>query len=510
MARKLIALFLSLFILIPAGCAGLPLSGSPAVYAETDNSFNGYSGVLSDLYKDPSFYPGKYPVNSKDYSISIIQIAESTAGELFLYTYQPSAQSLLLVASQVNMSLSESVDSTRLYSLSLLNSSGVFCKYRVDGVKKSSDSVRYYNITSLYRPWNASIDKVGEPTTDTNAVALAVGKLYKAEDTRDGVVYSVTYPETIEVLNPFVDFLEYSNGFWGIGGVTRSHYIAFNTDIKMDDLLEADVYFLSRKAISYTPYVYFKNLIGAGTYAYGDPVYIYETAISSTLTLQKGDTGSNNPTLFGKLYEYSRIVKSSEFIDNEKLLQQTENVVKNTSWVLRFTETSLTSVPWEVPFISDFLEETFKDVRISYDGKLYEVSGAEERRYTDISNVTILRLKYITGGMLYNLGAISNQVTGDDKPGNVLPEGKGFFEWLEWLTGVPVWIWKTILALLCLGICLPILSLIFPVFGQFLLLLFRGIWFIISFPFRLIKDLIDRKKQQKARSGQAKGKRRGR
>lgn len=499
MARKLIALFLSLFILIPAGCAGLPLSGSPAVYAETDNSFNGYSGVLADLSKDPYFVPGMYPVNAKDYNISIIQIAESTAGELFLYTYQPSAQSLLLVASQVNMSLSASVDSTRLYSLSLLNSSGVFCKYRVDGVKKSSDSVRYYNITSLYRPWNASIDKVGEPTTETNAVALAVGKLYKAEDTRDGVFYSVTYPETIEVLNPFVDFLEYSNGFWGVGGTTRSHYIAFNTDREMQDLLEAEVYFLSRNAQSYTPFYTEKHITGTKL-IYGDPVFVYGSPSSSTLTLKKGDTGSNSPTLFGERYEYSRIVKSSEFIETENLLQQTENVVKNTSWILRFTETSLTTVSFP-SLAGDFLQEHFG-------GGVWE--GAVERRYTDISNVTILRLKYITEGMLYNLGAVSNQVTGDDKPGNVLPEGKGFFEWLEWLTGVPVWIWKTILALLCLGICLPILSLIFPVFGQFLVLLFRGIWFIISFPFRLIKDLIDRKKQQKVRSGQSKGKRRGR
>ena len=42
------------------------------------------------------------------------------------------------------MSLSESVDGTQLYGLTLINSDGVFCKYKVNGVTVSSDVVRYY------------------------------------------------------------------------------------------------------------------------------------------------------------------------------------------------------------------------------------------------------------------------------------------------------------------------------------------------------------------------------
>ena len=36
-----------------------------------------YSGVLDDLKKDSSFKPSNYPQNTEDYSIQVIQLAES-------------------------------------------------------------------------------------------------------------------------------------------------------------------------------------------------------------------------------------------------------------------------------------------------------------------------------------------------------------------------------------------------------------------------------------------------
>lgn len=97
-----------------------------------------YTSALTDLQKDSSFNTADYPDKADDYAIRFIQIAESTDKELFVYTYQPSQKTTYLVATEINMSLSESVDGTQLYGLTLINSDGVFCKYKVNGVDRKS------------------------------------------------------------------------------------------------------------------------------------------------------------------------------------------------------------------------------------------------------------------------------------------------------------------------------------------------------------------------------------
>ena len=54
-----------------------------------------------------NFNAWEYPANATDYSLSVIQIAESAAGELFVYVYQPSGAVADLRATCINMTLSE-------------------------------------------------------------------------------------------------------------------------------------------------------------------------------------------------------------------------------------------------------------------------------------------------------------------------------------------------------------------------------------------------------------------
>ena len=49
-----------------------------------------YTNVLEDLRKDSSFDTGNYPANTTDYTLQVIQLAESADRELFVYVYQPS------------------------------------------------------------------------------------------------------------------------------------------------------------------------------------------------------------------------------------------------------------------------------------------------------------------------------------------------------------------------------------------------------------------------------------
>ena len=102
--------------------------GIGVTYAEE----SGYSGVLDDLQKDGSFDESHYPAIADDYSLKLIQIAESVDGELFLYVYQPSGQAKNLKASSINISTTINDEiSYRNYKVRLLNSSGVFYKYIV-------------------------------------------------------------------------------------------------------------------------------------------------------------------------------------------------------------------------------------------------------------------------------------------------------------------------------------------------------------------------------------------
>ena len=62
-----------------------------------------YTDVLEDLQKDESFKVEDYPAKADDYSLQIIQIAESVNGELFIYVYQPCHDTKDLVATYISM-----------------------------------------------------------------------------------------------------------------------------------------------------------------------------------------------------------------------------------------------------------------------------------------------------------------------------------------------------------------------------------------------------------------------
>lgn len=84
--------------------------GAPALaYADVTTT----SSVLSDLSQDENFNVSKYPMNNNDYSIKVIQVAESVDGYLVIYTYQPSNVKEPLDVTKVNMSLSQEVDRDR-------------------------------------------------------------------------------------------------------------------------------------------------------------------------------------------------------------------------------------------------------------------------------------------------------------------------------------------------------------------------------------------------------------
>ena len=463
---KFLHILIALLLLVIAFIGG---QGLTPAFADTSR----YSNILEDLQKDESFDVADYPDNPQDYSIKVIQIAESDKNELFLYSYQPCQKTTYLVATEINMSLAESVDGTRLYGLTLINISGVFGKYKVNDITISNKTTRYYNITSIYREWLKGIDEETGNDNIINGVAFDVGKLFKAETVDDSVKYSCRQTDTVEIKSPYVDYLSFGVvPEWGyifnVVNWTDLHYVAFSTDKKIDTLKEADV--------TYTTQSYHFTGKNNEGYTYGEksePQYI-------TLT------GDEEFGVDGyKKYTWKSIMRTEDFIKTAELSSATKKEVEKCEFVLMFLKTSFKEQEkWSI------MQGHYKIV----DG-------------TKVSDVSILRLKFETDGITYNLGTLMDKLEGDDVAGNK-PDSVGFWRYI-WncivklfkgtasLTEQIVAVIALFLVLLAFPILLAVLSLCIPSFGAVMKIilkaiwtgikyLFIGLWYVISAPVRLI------------------------
>ena len=455
-------------------------------YAAVQN----YSNVLTDLKKDESFNADDYPIKQSDYSLQVIQIAESTDGELFLYTYQPCQPTQYLVATSVNMSLSESVDGTELYDLTLLSSSGVFCKYLVNGVTVSTDDERYYNVSSIYRTWDTALDGETGTNNTANYKSYSVGKVFVATTENGKTSYTCKPTYIINVIAPYADFLVYISNdtilppsiklSYDKMGMIDSHYIAFSTDLPIDRLMSATVKYSYRSATGYYNTIFGFDCGYDVTYSDTSTDYAYPTYLDKV----KSDTD-----IYAFSYSWDRIQTVDDFISNERLTDETKENLQGKQWVIRFLETPRTQTETNI---------------LGY--KKYTTN------FTKVDEVAILRLEFETGGKVYNLGAVSDVVSGDDMPGNVNQSNDFNFFTYIWNCLVKLFTGKadlveTLVAIFVLFVVvalLPILGFIFPTFGRGLLWLLKGvayvikylfiaIWYVISSPFRLIAWLVNRR-----------------
>ena len=483
--KRLFGVFFAFLLLVSAVMSGRVIL--PAFAATTQ-----YTSVLEDLQKDSEFNASAYPDNAADYSIRVIQIAESTDGELFVYTYQPSQKTQYLIATEINMSLTEKLgrevaedeemsaaDRPQLYSLMFLSSNGVFCKYLVNDLKVSSESIRYYNISSIYRAWLKGIDKETGNDNVKDAVAFAVGRLYVAK-TENGVVsYACEERQTIRIENPVAGYLEYSDGFKFCPTWCDRHYIAFSTDWDIDYLKSADVSYVSRLAsASY-------GLGLSGKPNYGEPKK-KEVTLNGT---QVGGNPADGWFGYQSKFEWERIQSINEFLNETGniLSDSAKEKLNGAQWVLNFCETQRSGI---------------------------STPTATVINWTDVSEVTVLRLEFVKNNKVYNLGAVSDKVTEPDSPDNptIPTNDKSFWEYV-WECIVKLFQGKAnfvetlvaIVAILVVLVLLPvavlILSLVFPAFGAVVKLIFKGIWaafvwvckglwWLICLPFKGIAALV--------------------
>lgn len=410
-----------------------------------------YSGVLDDLKKDSSFDASNYPTKVDDNSIHIVQIAESVDKELFVYAYQPSGESKDFRASSINISttINEAISFFN-YKLEYLNSSGVFYKYKVTDLIVKPDGVRYYAISSIYRPFDSSIDNQASGDNTISEVPYAVNKQYGFGEINGKPYVNCVDIETIVITDKFVGFVRYPDGFKLYTGACDSHFVAFNTDKPIDKLLEADVYYTSQEYSKVTaPFV-------------GENIAFGEKKDNYAYLKYTDKVEHNGGGLFAGTYTWDRIQSVDDFIQSEnrdnmyhgavldvkassKLTDEALNQLKGKKWVLRFAETSYS---------------------------LSSSSGTTSSFSTLVGDVTILRLKFETDGIIYNLGVIDNKQTGSTNPSNetevdVSLNNRG----------------KTLLYLLMAILLIVLLAPILPYILQLVIL-------IISIPIRLVIGVV--------------------
>lgn len=394
--KKRLAVMLLAFVL---GISAVITAAQVPVIAKAESTVT-YTNVLEDLQRDSSFSKEKYPEKATDYSLQIIQFAESSDKELFVYVYQPSGQLKGLVASSINISttINDAV-SYHNYKLELLNADGVFFKYKVSDFVVKDDAVRYYAITSVYRKWDKTIDPATGNDNTVTEVNYNVSKQY-AFGTINGKPYvNCVDIDTIVVTDKFVGFVRYENGFTLYNSACDSHFVAFNTDKPIDKLLEADVYYTTQSYNwNWTAFVGEKETFGTKQDNYSYLKY----------TDKVEHTGEG---WFAGTYKWDRIQTVDDFISGEnrenifhgavldvkvstKLTDSALNELKGKKWVLRFTETAYSFTP-------------------DYTG-----TGSQYSSSTVVGDVTILRLKFETDGITYNLGTIDNKQTGGKDPSN--------------------------------------------------------------------------------------------
>ena len=442
------SVFNRIAVLIITLCVFLTGAQSFSAVAAEENKTA--SGVIEDMSKDASFNAENYPSNAKDFSLSVIQLAESADRELFVYVYQPSGDKVK--ASSINISTTINDDISFFnYSLELLNFEGTLFKYKVTGFEVKKDPVRYYAISSIYRPFDAGIGDKKSGNNTINEVNYAVNKQYCFGEINGKPYVNCVDIETIVITDKFVGFVRYKDGFKLYVGACDSHFVAFNTDKPIDKLLEADVYYTSQ---SYS-WLY---AIGVGqNETFGEKKDNYAYLKYTDKVEHTGDG------FFAGTYKWDRIQTVDDFINGEnredvyhgavldvkvssKLTDEALKEFQGKKWVLRFVETAY-----------------------SLSGG---ANGSTSTKSTLIGNVTILRLKFETDGITYNLGVIDNKQTGSTEPSNSTD-----------ITVEPNATGKGIIYLILFVLLLVILAPLLPY-------VLNAAIFILSLPVKFISEIV--------------------
>lgn len=382
----LVSLILSLLCFSPTYISILRVKPTAI---EIDGS---YTNVLDDLQSDSDFDIVKYTIDDKDFSLNVITIAESTEKELFVYVYQPCMD---LEATTINISIVDHNQSKdfKNYDLSLINNQGVFYKYLVKNLIVGEP--HRYEISSIFRMYDSKIDSEPDNGNTIAEISYPVGKIFTFVDGQ----LKVDDVEYIQITDKYVGFVRYYGGssLFTIDSCD-SHFVAFSTDKQIDKLLEADVYFQTRAC---TRSVIMTN---DKTWFCGEMIDNYSYMTDSDEVFYSG-TG-----LWKHSYSWSRIQTVSEFLNNQNFENVYRGALLNETIEYNLSENSRKEIE-NKQWVLRFFESPYEKIKSG-------ISGDYSADFTRVFNVSILRLKFETDGIVYDLGVVDNKQTGKETPDN--------------------------------------------------------------------------------------------
>ena len=441
-------------------------------YAEI-NGVNFVADALTDLSKDENFDKDSFPVKENDYSLELITISETTDKNLNIYIYQPSGNSDV-IAKKVRIAFGEKSTIFRDYDLILLNQTGVFQKYQLKNYTVPDDTVRYYSIVSFLR--NAIGDEVNGPNGNTvSLVPFSVGKYFTFKTDGSSLSVSVEDLEIIEIDqdSKYVGFMRYpADGIYLIPHSADVHFVAFSTNKEIDYLKEVEIQYNKQ----YRKWGY------SNSGGFSNDYYYDYGEVETTIDVVKIDdnfswTGNG---WFSSTYQWLTIEKSSDFIANEEtpkiyskgivdsvveseIDESAKDAISKTQWVVRFCITEYSKEPWSTS---------------SRSGVDYTA--------TIVSDVTILRLAFTTNGIDYNLGVVDGYQTSDLTPDNTVKTKLAFDQSFLIL----LFLILLIILYMFFG---PVLSIFFNIVFAVIKIIFKGLLWVLSLPFRVIRLFTKRK-----------------
>ena len=339
-------------------------------------------------------------------------------------------------------------------------------KYVVNDFKVSKDLYRYYNIATIYRPFDSSIDKNNAGIDDiTGYKGFSVAKCIAAYNYNNTVKYDAKDISVVDVEIKSVGIVRYSEGYLLKQEYCDSHFVAFrvnNYDVK--DIFDA--------TITYTicDYSYSEGLGLDGT----PNISNIQTITANITEYQKGsNTGGG---ILGYKYEWPRIQTLSEFNSmledhtNEKIVFD-EGALANAQFVFNFLETDYSATTG------------------------FGTASFFSKRVTDVA---ILRLHFATDTGVYNLGAVSDIVSDDGVPDFNIGTGDNVENLLEemddYLEDFFMFVFFIILIVIILILVIyfkPVIKLMFSGVTE----IFSLIYSTFTFPFQVIASAFKNKRR---------------
>lgn len=462
--RRILAFILTLTLTILLG--GEFALSLFAVTASAEGTTTTYSNVLDDLEKDESFNPEDYPAKADDYSLNVIQVAEGSNGELFVYVYQPNFETSNMRASYINLSTQDQTSreklTYRLFSLTFLNGNGTFCKYVINGFSVSEDAIRYYSVAGIYRPFISGTDDTYEAVEGKNHKVYEVGKMWTAYLYNDSLVYDCVDISTVRIDITVTGNIYYENGYLLHMDGTNSHFFGFNvTNYNVTHIYDADVTY---KLIPMFESTYIEAKVDeAREEIYVESQTLYESEHVTVTTGGHEFLGGN------KTFTWKRIQTSSEFLSE---------VDKNNLWLDETTRTGISNCQY-----------VFRVVESDYYYVVNWTTGEYTKTYYKASNQGVLRLHFATPEGTYNIGAISDLVEDDGSAnGGTLKPEFSFEKAFETLLTI-IMVVLIVLVLIFFG---PYIKIIVDILWTAIKLLASVVAKLITFPFKLLGALFKR------------------